>query len=117
MFQSANDYKVGYGKPPTASQFRKGVRPPRKAQPAIMSYLRQLLIKELKHSTEVVIEGRRIKMTKAAILVKRLVDQGINKPSPQLLQILMQTLSPVEPSDPPLAQHERAEIESVEAEA
>lgn len=114
MLRAVNDYQVGYGKPPTASQFKKGERRPRKPELSIQPYLRQLLIKELRRSTEVVIEGRRMKLTKAEILVKRVVDQSIAKPSPQLLQILVQTLAQTEPSDPQLEPYEKAEIDSME---
>jgi hypothetical protein len=94
-----DDYEVGYGKPPTAHQFKKGesgnpagsrLRPGKKRK---SKNLKAELLDELGDKIAVTANGKRRRLSRQAVLVKKLVADALNgnpKARDQLLRLANQ---------------------------
>jgi DNA-binding PucR family transcriptional regulator len=86
-------YDVGYGKPPTAGQFKKGKSGNPKGRRKGARNLKTDLLEELHDRIPISERGRRKTFTKQQVLLKRLMNEGISgnfKASALLLQLSMQ---------------------------
>lgn len=93
------DYEVGYGRPPTAHQFRKGesgnpagsrARPGKKRK---SKNLKAELLDELGDKIAVTANGKRRRLPRQTVLVKKLVADALNgnpKARDQLLRLANQ---------------------------
>jgi hypothetical protein len=70
------NYEVGYGKPPVASRFPKGQSGNPRGRRKGSLNLSHELEKELKSSVVITDNGRRRKVTKQAVVIRRLVNQA-----------------------------------------
>lgn len=95
-----DDYDVGYGKPPPAHRFKKGEsgnpsgsqRRGRKKRKS--KNLKAELLDELGHKVPVTENGRRRRLSRQAVLVKKLVADALNgdpKARDQLLRLASQS--------------------------
>ena len=74
----AGDYEVGYGRPPPATQFKKGQpRPPRKAKDEKEPTLDDYIAEELKLPMRFQEEGQERRMPKGKVLAKMAVNKAI----------------------------------------
>lgn len=88
------DYEVGYGRPPKASQFKKGqsgnpsgARRHRKRK--LRSTLRELAIEEANELMQVTLGGRLTKITKKEAVVKKLFNDVLSGTPAQRAKVAM----------------------------
>ena len=95
------DYDVGYKRPPQRSRFQKGKSGNPKGRPkADIQTMGDRLIAELNAKIEVNEGGKRHKMTKGDVAVKRLVNNALNG-DPKAWQILIKIVPEMEKKLPP----------------
>jgi hypothetical protein len=89
MASRSKDYKVGYGRPPKASQFKKGQpRPPRRGTPKLD--LAKCIEEELHSIMQFTDErGQHLKLPKMKVLAKQLVNTSIKKGDVRRLEGLL----------------------------
>jgi hypothetical protein len=83
-----SEYRVGYGKPPLHSRFKKGESGNPKGRPRGSKNLATLLEGELRARIVVTENGRRRSITKQAAMVKHLVNKAVSGDRP-LMQLLL----------------------------
>lgn len=71
-----DDYEVGYGRPPKATQFQPGQSGNRKGRPKGSRNISIMLNEELAANVTVTLDGRRVKRTKGQIMVRQVVDKA-----------------------------------------
>jgi hypothetical protein len=74
---SPDDYTVGYGKPPVARRFRRGVSGNPKGRPRGSKNLDQVLLAELTTKIWITENGSRISITKFDAMFKQLVNRAL----------------------------------------
>lgn len=74
----ANDYEVGYGKPPKKYQFPKGQSGNRGGRPKKSKSIQNLIEEELDLLVPVKEGGREFRLTKRRAMVKRHVNAALN---------------------------------------
>jgi hypothetical protein len=72
------DYKIGYGKPPKATRFKRGRSGNPKGRPKGSSNLATDLAEELNEMTTIDVDGRPRRVTKRRAWVKTLLDQALD---------------------------------------
>lgn len=83
-------YKVGYGKPPKATQFKKGTSGNPKGRPKGSLNLATAFNRALSERIEVVVDGRKRSMTKLEVAVTGLINRAVKgdaKATQQLLSL------------------------------
>jgi hypothetical protein len=93
--QSAGEYEVGYGKPPSATRFQKGQSGNPKGRPKGVKNLSTILEEELEQKVAVTENGRRKKITKRRATVKQLVNKAASGDH-RSVQILINSLNDAE---------------------
>lgn len=74
----AGDYEVGYGRPPLATQFKKGQpRPPRRVKEEREPTIDDYIAEELKLPMRFQEEGRERRMPKGKVLARMAVNKAI----------------------------------------
>lgn len=76
MSDRPNDYAVGYGRPPKATQFQPGQSGNRKGRPKGSRNIALMLDEELGAGVMVTIDGRRVSRTKGQIMARQVVDKA-----------------------------------------
>jgi hypothetical protein len=69
-------YDVGYGKPPTGTQFGKGISGNKKGRPKGAKNLATLLIDALYEEVTVTVNGVPQRISKLELMLRQLADQG-----------------------------------------
>lgn len=105
-FERRAGYEIGYGKPPRQHRFRKGnkaaagKRKNRKARG-----LAQTLVRIAGESVDVVINGKRVRMTRKEALMRQLLDRAMKSPRDgmRMAQLLMgiEDQLPFDPTEHP----------------
>lgn len=92
-------YKVGYGRPPKETQFKKGVSGNPAGRPTGARSLHTILAEELRRRVPVQENGRMKNMTKLEVFVRKRVNDGIkggSRDAEALIRLIMSCL-PVSP--------------------
>jgi|TARA_B110000438_G_scaffold181427_1_gene173343 hypothetical protein len=89
------DYKIGYGKPPKKTQFKKGQSGNPKGRPKGTKNLATDLEEEMYETIEVFEGGRPIKVTKQRAMLKRLIEKAL-KGDLKAISTLLQLTSDIE---------------------
>jgi hypothetical protein len=76
MNDNGREYRVGYGKPPAATRFKKGTSGNRSGRPRSSPSFDSILDKELGRTVVVVENGLRSRISKQTAIVKRLVNKA-----------------------------------------
>lgn len=76
--QDKQDYEVGYGKPPKATQFKPGQSGNRKGRPQGGQNFSTTLKNELNSTVVITENGRRKKVTKRAVISKQLINKAMS---------------------------------------
>ncbi|MFZ8977250.1 MAG: DUF5681 domain-containing protein [Pseudohongiellaceae bacterium] len=84
---SHDDYEVGYGKPPKATQFKKGQSGNPKGRPKGVQNLATDLQDELSAKVEITEDGQTKKVTKQKAMVKQLMQKAI-KGDPKSIDVV-----------------------------
>lgn len=71
------DYDVGYGKPPVHTQFKPGQSGNRKGRPKGIKNFKTYLLEELSERVTVIIDGRKVRLPRAKIVVKSQVAKAM----------------------------------------
>jgi hypothetical protein len=71
------DYKVGYGKPPLRTRFKKGKSGNHKGRPKKIPDLSELIGEELESTRFIEIDNKRVKLSTTRILVKRFMQLAL----------------------------------------
>lgn len=106
MSEKKKDYEVGYGKPPTHSQFRKGQSGNPKGRPKNARGVLASVKRELDSKITVREGGRQVTISKAEAMAKRLVANALQG-DPKVMFALLKL-------DPDLYGQLTAEIEAEE---
>ncbi|MXU66596.1 DUF5681 domain-containing protein [Oceanomicrobium pacificus] len=77
MSDCDNEYEVGYGRPPKASQFKKGQSGNPKGRPKGAKGIRASLQRELEAKVTIREGNRQIRVSKAEAMVKRLSSNAL----------------------------------------
>ena len=83
-------YEIGYGKPPPGSRFRPGRSGNPKGRPRGDQAFKTLLQRELDERVPVKEQGRRRKLSKRSVIVKRLVSEAMAGNPKHLAMVLAQ---------------------------
>jgi hypothetical protein len=67
-------YEVGYGRPPVKHRFKPGESGNKKGRPRVIPDVSELVARELRRRRRVMIEGKRVKIEMAEILVRQAVN-------------------------------------------
>jgi len=70
------EYEIGYGKPPKANQYPKGVSGNAKGRPKGSKNFKTILAKELDSHIWITEGGKKIKITKRELIAKVLFNKG-----------------------------------------
>ena len=109
-------YEVGYGRPPKATQFKKGepsANP--KGRPKRNKDFQRVVVEQLNMKTTVTIEGRRRRLTLSELSIQQLARKaaGGDVPSIKLVVGLAQAISPLRPEPTMSPEEERKREEMV----
>jgi hypothetical protein len=88
MTDTPNDYEVGYGKPPAASQFKPGKSGNPRGRPKGSRNIALMVEEELDKKIEVTIDGTRKRISKGKVVARRVVD-GAVKGEPKAIATVM----------------------------
>jgi hypothetical protein len=106
--EAPRDYKVGYGKPPRHTRFKKGQSGNPRGRPSGSKNLKTLLNEALNERVVVTEEGGRRNITKREAIVTQLVNRSATADL-RALKILLDTLRDIEGQTEP-ASSETAEF-------
>jgi Family of unknown function (DUF5681) len=95
----AKDYEVGRGRPPKHSRFKPGESGNLKGRPKRARNLRTVLEKSLLAPMPTVMNGKRMQMTTAELLIKKLAAET-SKGSMPAARILMELIQHVDARSP-----------------
>lgn len=76
MSKKLSGYKIGFGKPPKSTQFKKGQTGNPKGRPKGARGLKTDLFEELSAKVSVIENGKTQKITKQRVVIKRLVEKA-----------------------------------------
>ena len=79
------DYDVGYGKPPSEHQFRKGVSGNPRGRPKGSQSLRALIREELNQKITIFVKGKKKRITMGRALVRQAINTALTKNDPKML--------------------------------
>ena len=85
--KSSPDYKVGYGKPPKHTQFKKGQSGNAKGRPKGAKNIETIVKQELNDKVKVTLGGKTKKLTKLEIAMKQIADKAA-KGDPKALAMM-----------------------------
>lgn len=110
------DYKVGYGKPPRSTRFRKGRSGNPKGRPKKAKNLKIDLVEELGQRVDVREGTERIRISKQRAFLKSLFAKAIKgdpRASALVIKLMAQLLGPDadETAEAPLSADEQEELE------
>jgi uncharacterized protein DUF5681 len=90
MSEDANDrdYDVGYGKPPTATRFKKGQTGNPKGRPKGAKGLQASLKRELESKITIYESGRTLRITKAEAMAKQLMNKALKGGDKAIMALL-----------------------------
>ena len=88
MTDTPEDYAVGYGKPPAASQFKPGRSGNPKGRPRGSRNIALMVEEELVRKIEVTIDGTRKRISKGKVVARRVVA-GAVKGEPKAIATVM----------------------------
>jgi hypothetical protein len=100
---AADDYSVGYGRPPKHSRFQKGVSGNKKGRPKASKNARTIARNLLARKTPVTIDGKRQKITALEIAVLQQVKRATEKGDLKALQYVTNLAEGEAPSPSQLA--------------
>jgi hypothetical protein len=125
LMHEDEDYEVGYGKPPKASQFKPGQSGNPKGRPRKPKDFDGILDRELSQTIRITDGGESKTMTKREVLVKTLINAALKGERAALKLVLgyMKSHQTIEAFEPDAADHralmallEKSKIEDEEAE-
>lgn len=79
MTKKSSDYDVGYGKTPTHTRFKPGQSGNKKGRPKGSKNLKTDLKDELNQTISVLMDGKKVKMTKQKAFVKNIVALALKQ--------------------------------------
>jgi Family of unknown function (DUF5681) len=74
--RNRSDYKIGYGRPPEATQFKKGVSGNKKGRPKGTKNIATLFHTEMNQRVAITENGERRMITKAEAALKQLINKA-----------------------------------------
>lgn len=92
-----DDYEVGFGKPPKASQFRKGVSGNPRGRPKGALNKKTILARALNEKVVITENGKRKKVTKQEAMYKQLVNKGVGGDLKAIIEVSKLTADPEGP--------------------
>lgn len=119
MTDTGNDsklpYTVGYKKPPTKTQFKKGHSGNERGKIVGRKNLKTEIVEELSTRITVTENGKQLKLSKQSIIVKRMVSdaaKGDAKARDQLIKLIgeVERAQPLQPNADPIGLAKDAEI-------
>lgn len=102
MSKKTRSYDVGYGKPPKHGQFKPGQSGNPKGKPKSSKNLKSILEAELDSKLEIIVNGKKMKVTKQQAFVKSLTAkavQGDTKAATLLLGTILKILPMENPTE------------------
>ena len=88
--ETADEYEVGYGKPPKHRQFQKGVSGNPKGRPKVATDIRAAVLRELNTRITITENGRQIRVLKQDVIAKQAVN-GAMKGKTSHLRLILDT--------------------------
>ncbi len=107
------DKKVGYKNPPTSSRFRKGQSGNPNGRPKKSIDLKELLEGELQEKVFIKEGGKKVKVTRAQAMMKRLVNSALQGDARAIMLIAKMFPSSTHPQSDDGPQYTMVEIQKI----
>jgi hypothetical protein len=88
-----SDYKVGYGKPPTQSQFTKGKSGNPKGRPKGSKNISTMLIRISNERVTITENGKPLRLSKAEVALRQLVNKSMKGEMRAIDRLLLQLIA------------------------